>query len=76
MTRVSQHTQTLNTGSLLWATTLVLGYLYMVMSWGGYSFVINLLPIFCLASIFTGRLSPRLYVAFAPLVVMGTLVAG
>jgi len=67
--------KTLNTGSLAWATTLVLGYLYMVMSWGGYSFVINLLPIYCLASIFTGRLSPRLYVAFAPLVVMGTLVA-
>jgi len=54
----------------------VLGYLYMVMSWGGYSFVINLLPIFCLASIVTGRLSSRLYIAFAPLVVMGTLVAG
>nr|ADB65765.1 oligosaccharyl transferase [Dunaliella salina] len=67
--------KTLNTGSLAWATTLVLGYLYMVMSWGGYSFVINLLPIYCLACIFTGRLSPRLYIAFAPLVVMGTLVA-
>ena len=68
--------QTLNTGSLAWATGLVLGYLYMVMSWGGYSFVINLLPIYCLASIFTGRLSSRLYIAFAPLVIMGTLMAG
>jgi len=48
----------------------------MVMSWGGYSFVINLLPIYCLASIFTGRLSSRLYIAFAPLVIMGTLMAG
>ncbi len=26
--------QTVNTGSLKWATTLVLSYLYMVMSWG------------------------------------------
>ncbi len=47
-----------------------------VASWGGYSFIINLLPIHCLACIFTGRLTPRLYVAYAPLIVIGTLVAG
>lgn len=46
------------------------------MSWGGYSFIINLLPIYCLVCIFTGRLSSRLYVAFAPLIVIGTLSAG
>lgn len=68
--------QTLNTGSLMWATALVAGYGYMVLSWGGYSFVINLLPIYCLTAIVTGRLTSRLYVAFAPLVVVGTLLAG
>ncbi|CAD7701817.1 unnamed protein product [Ostreobium quekettii] len=47
----------------------------MVMSWGGYSFIINLLPIHCLASVFTGRLSARLYVAYAPIIVFGTLLA-
>jgi len=65
--------KTVNTGSLKWATLLVVGYGYMVMSWGGYSFIINLLPIYCLACIFSGRLSSRLYVAFAPLIVIGTL---
>ena len=49
---------------------------YMVASWGGYSFVINIIPIHTLACIFTGRLSWRLYVAFAPFIVMGTLEAG
>jgi hypothetical protein len=68
--------QTVNTGSLAWGTGLVLGYFYMVMSWGGYSFIINLLPIYCLACVVTGRLSARLYVAFAPLIVIGTLGAG
>ena len=48
----------------------------MVASWGGYSFIINLIPIHCLACIFTGRLSTRLYVAYAPFIVMGTLEAG
>ena len=68
--------QTLNTGSLAWATASAMAYLYMVMSWGGYSFIINLLPIHCLACVFTGRLSHRLYVAYAPLIVMGTIGAG
>ena len=48
----------------------------MVASWGGYSFIINLIPIHCLACIFTGRLSTRLYVAYAPFIIMGTLEAG
>ena len=68
--------QTLNTGSLAWATASATAYLYMVMSWGGYSFIINLLPIHCLACVLTGRLSHRLYVAYAPLIVMGTIGAG
>ncbi len=67
--------QTLNTGSLMWATWSILAYFYMVLSWGGYSFIINLLPLFCLACIVSGRLTPRLYVAFTPLVVVGTLLS-
>lgn len=60
--------QTLNTGSLAWSFLNVLAYFYMVMSWGGYSFIINLIPIHCLGCIFVGKLTPRLYVAYAPLV--------
>lgn len=67
--------KTLNTGSLVWATALFLGYLYMVASWGGYSFIVNLLPIHCLACIVFGRISSRLYVAYAPFVVLGALAA-
>jgi asparagine N-glycosylation enzyme membrane subunit Stt3 len=67
--------QTLNTGSLAWATALAGSYLYMVLSWGGYAFIINLLPIHCLVSVFTGRLTTRLYVAYAPIIVLGTLLA-
>ena len=42
---------------------------------GGYTFIINLLPIHCLACVLSGRLTPRLYVAYAPLVAIGTLEA-
>jgi dolichyl-diphosphooligosaccharide--protein glycosyltransferase len=68
--------QALNTGSLAWSTCTAIAYWYMVASWGGYSFVINIIPIHALVCIFTGRLSSRLYVAFAPFIIMGTLEAG
>lgn len=67
--------QTLNTASLRWATALFFGYLYMVASWGGYSFIVNLLPIHCLASIVLGRVSTGLYVAYAPFAILGALAA-
>ncbi|PPS06561.1 hypothetical protein GOBAR_AA14108 [Gossypium barbadense] len=51
-------------------------YLYLkVCSWGGYTFIINLIPMHVLLCIVTGRYSSRLYIAYAPLVVLGTLLA-
>lgn len=40
--------QTLNTGSMAWTTCTGIAYWYMVASWGGYSFVINIIPIHAL----------------------------
>jgi len=65
-----------NTGSLRWGTINLMAYFYMVLSWGGYSFVINLIPIYVLACIVTGRVTARHYLAFAPLVFVGTTLAG
>lgn len=69
------YVRTLNTGSLAWAAGLAASYAYMVASWGGYTFIINLLPIHALALIVSGRASAKLYIAFAPLVIIGTLEA-
>ncbi|XWS26794.1 hypothetical protein CRYUN_Cryun26dG0060600 [Craigia yunnanensis] len=67
--------KTLNTGSLFYATLNSVAYFYMVCSWGGYTFIINLIPMHVLLCIVTGRYSSRLYIAYAPLVVLGTLLA-
>lgn len=67
--------KTLNTGSLFYATLNALAYFYMVCSWGGYTFIINLIPMHVLLCIVTGRYSSRLYIAYCPLVVLGTLLA-
>lgn len=41
---------------------------FQVCSWGGYTFIINLIPMHVLLCIVTGRYSSRLYIAYAPLV--------
>jgi len=41
-----------NTGSILWATYCSIAYFYMVNAWGGYSFIINIIPIYVLGLIF------------------------
>ncbi|GAB2292357.1 Dolichyl-diphosphooligosaccharide--protein glycosyltransferase subunit stt3a [Dionaea muscipula] len=69
------YVKTLNTGSLFYATLNAISYFYMVCSWGGYTFIINLIPMHALLCIVTGRFSSRLYIAYAPLVVLGTLLA-
>ncbi|XP_051152496.1 dolichyl-diphosphooligosaccharide--protein glycosyltransferase subunit STT3A [Andrographis paniculata] len=69
------YVKTVNTGSLFYATLNAIAYFYMVCSWGGYTFIINLIPMHVLLCIVTGRYSPRLYIAYAPFVILGTLLA-
>lgn len=68
-------TKAVNTGSLLWAGMTSLSYLYMVACWGGYIFLINLIPVYVLVMLFTGRYSHRLYVAYNTFYVLGTLLS-
>jgi dolichyl-diphosphooligosaccharide--protein glycosyltransferase len=38
--------KSVNTGSILWSVACSLSYFYMVASWGGYSFIINIIPVY------------------------------
>ncbi|XVE54210.1 hypothetical protein DITRI_Ditri03aG0062200 [Diplodiscus trichospermus] len=73
--KVRYNLLTLNTGCLFYATLNSVAYFYMVCSWGGYTFIINLIPMHVLLYIVTGYYSSRLYIAYAPLAVLGTLLA-
>eukprot|EP00271_Cylindrocystis_brebissonii_P003388 TRINITY_DN142_c0_g2_i1.p1 TRINITY_DN142_c0_g2~~TRINITY_DN142_c0_g2_i1.p1 ORF type:complete len:739 (+),score=134.60 TRINITY_DN142_c0_g2_i1:319-2535(+) len=64
-----------NTGSLAWGAASALAYFYMASSWGGYIFIINLIPIYVLVLLVTGRYSPRLYVAYNAFYILGLLLA-
>lgn len=62
-------------GSVLWATLSAAAYGYMVMAWGGYVFVTNLLALHCAVLVMCGRYSHRLYIAYSVWHVLGGLLA-
>jgi len=64
-----------NTGSLYVSATCALAYFYMVTAWGGYVFIINLIPLHVFCLILSGRYSNRLYVAYTTVYVLGTLLS-
>lgn len=63
------------TGSVFWAAICSLAYFYMVSSWGGYVFLINLIPLHVLVLMFTGRFSHRVYVAYCTVYCLGTILS-
>ena len=64
-----------NTGSIFWSMACTLSYFYMVAAWGGYNFIINIIPIFVLGTIFINRFNMKIYVAYSVFYVIGTVMA-
>ncbi|KAF7996676.1 hypothetical protein HCN44_002322 [Aphidius gifuensis] len=62
-------------GTILWSTCAALAYFYMVSSWGGYVFLINLIPLHVLTLMVTGRFSHRIYIAYSILYCIGTALS-
>lgn len=60
-------------GSVFYAAEAALAYFYMVAAWGGYVFIINLIPLHVLALILMGRYSSRIYVAYSTFYALGTV---
>ena len=65
----------INTGSTLWSVACTLQYFYMVSAWGGYSFIINIIPIFVLGTMFIGKFNMKIYVAYSVFYTLGSLMA-
>lgn len=67
--------KSVHTGSMFWAASCALAYFYMVAAWGGYVFIINMIPIYVLVMLFAGRHSSRLYIAYSTFYALGSLLA-
>jgi dolichyl-diphosphooligosaccharide---protein glycosyltransferase len=60
-------------GSAFYGGLTALFYFYMVSAWGGYVFIINMIPLHGFALLLMGRFSTRLYVAYSTFYVIATL---
>ena len=67
--------KSVKTGSIYWSVLCALAYFYMVSSWGGYVFLINLIPIHVLVLMLTGRFSHRIYIAYSAVYTIGTILS-
>eukprot|EP00096_Caligus_rogercresseyi_P002177 TRINITY_DN1416_c0_g1_i1.p1 TRINITY_DN1416_c0_g1~~TRINITY_DN1416_c0_g1_i1.p1 ORF type:complete len:719 (+),score=215.11 TRINITY_DN1416_c0_g1_i1:112-2268(+) len=67
--------KSVKTGKIYWSALCSLAYFYMVSSWGGYVFLINLIPIHVFILMICGRFSHRIYVAYSTLYTLGTLLS-
>jgi len=63
--------KSVKTGSLFWSCLTSLSYFYMVSAWGGYVYIINLIPLHALTLIIMGRFSHRLYTAYTTFFILG-----
>ncbi|KAK1880589.1 Dolichyl-diphosphooligosaccharide--protein glycosyltransferase subunit STT3B [Dissostichus eleginoides] len=55
--------KSVKTGSVFWAIGCCLSYFYMVSAWGGYVFIINLIPLHVFVLMLMQRYSKRVYIA-------------
>lgn len=47
----------------------------MVAAWGGYSFIINMIPLFVLGCLFIGKFNMKIYVAYSVFYSLGSLMS-
>lgn len=67
--------KSVKTGSILWSTHTALAYFFMVSAWGGYVFIINLIPLHVFVLLLMGRYSDRLYVAYSTFFTLGLILS-
>uniref|UniRef100_A0A915M3E7 dolichyl-diphosphooligosaccharide--protein glycotransferase n=2 Tax=Meloidogyne incognita group TaxID=654580 RepID=A0A915M3E7_MELJA len=67
--------RSVKTGSVFWAVLTALSYFYMVSAWGGYVFIINLIPLHVLVLVISGNYTNKIYIAYTTFYILGQLMA-
>jgi len=65
--------KSVKTGSIFWSCLAALSYFYMVSAWGGYVFIINLIPLHVFVLLIMGRFSNRLFTSYTTFYILGLL---
>ncbi|XP_064644811.1 dolichyl-diphosphooligosaccharide--protein glycosyltransferase subunit STT3B-like [Lineus longissimus] len=67
--------KSIKTGSIYWGVLTSLSYFYMVSAWGGYVFIINLIPLHVFVLLLMQRYSRRIYIAYTTFYIMGLVLS-
>ncbi|GJQ66306.1 hypothetical protein Trydic_g4351 [Trypoxylus dichotomus] len=67
--------KSIKTGSIFWACMSALSYFYMVSAWGGYVFIINLIPLHVFVLILMGRFSNKVFTSYTTFYILGLLLS-
>ncbi|XP_018322981.1 dolichyl-diphosphooligosaccharide--protein glycosyltransferase subunit STT3B [Agrilus planipennis] len=67
--------KSVKSGSIFWSCMTALSYFYMVSAWGGYVFIINLIPLHVFVLILMGRYSNRLFISYTTFYILGLLLS-
>ena len=62
-------------GSMFMSLMCSLAYFYMASAWGGYVFIINLIPLYVFVMLVFNRYSRRLHVAYTTFYLLGILIS-
>uniref|UniRef100_A0A8K9XBN7 Dolichyl-diphosphooligosaccharide--protein glycosyltransferase subunit STT3B n=1 Tax=Oncorhynchus mykiss TaxID=8022 RepID=A0A8K9XBN7_ONCMY len=67
--------KSIKTGSVFWSIGCCLSYFYMVSAWGGYVFIINLIPLHVFVLLLMQRYSRRVYIAYSTFYIVGLVLS-
>lgn len=65
----------MKTGSVSWSICAALSYFYMVSAWGGYVFIINLIPLHVFVLLLMGRFSSKIFTSYSVFFITGLLLS-
>lgn len=67
--------KSMKTGSISWSLSAAISYFYMVSAWGGYVFIINLIPLHVFVLLLMGRFSSKIYVSYSVFYITGLVLS-
>uniref|UniRef100_A0A8C6U482 Dolichyl-diphosphooligosaccharide--protein glycosyltransferase subunit STT3B n=1 Tax=Neogobius melanostomus TaxID=47308 RepID=A0A8C6U482_9GOBI len=67
--------KSVKTGSVFWTIGCCISYFYMVSAWGGYVFIINLIPLHVFVLLLMQRYSRRVYIAYSTFYIVGLVLS-
>jgi len=65
----------MKSGSISWSLCAAISYFYMVSAWGGYVFIINLIPLHVFVLLLMGRYSSKIFVSYSVFYITGLLLS-